>query len=161
MNPEATFEKCSKLISLTMNAALRYTPGASFTDTVCFQERAMTKQLERCWIPLGSFGIAVLLSFLAGGAQRFVSARQAGGTTGCSCTFKIMEQNGSVDWETEGPKSVVLKKISISNGCTVCTSSEPPNLVWAANWTATNLTVAYTIKAKGFKHVVNNGSVIP
>jgi hypothetical protein len=106
-------------------------------------------------IPIGSFALAVALGLLSGGLNRPVVARQSTGGTGCECKFDIMSQTGFISWKTQSLTTPPLSSVFIENSVTVCTSSDPASLGWNAEWTATNLTIAYSVVVKGFDPIID------
>ena len=94
-------------------------------------------------VPALSFGLAVALSFVAGGVHRLVSGRQAGGTTSCPCVTKILSLKSTVDWATTNGSSLVLTKCNLTEEARVCTSSPQPPKLTIVNYYAT-LTVRWS-----------------
>ena len=103
--------------------------------------------MKGLWIPLGSFVLAVALSALSG-STRPVSARQSANQSGCECKLEILQQSGTVTWNTSSAISDLITKLSVKNGASLCVSSNKQGGgdKWTAKWTATNIHITYTYR---------------
>ena len=115
--------------------------------------------MRSVWIPLGSFALALGLSALSG-APRIAAARQSAGGTGCECKLDVMEQTGSFSWKTETAGTAALTGVTIQNSVKACVGNSPKAGKWKAEWTATNLSVAFLAQIKGFQDVIET-RVVP
>jgi len=103
--------------------------------------------MKSLWIPLGSFALAVALSVFAGGRAP-LSARQSGNPSGCECKLEILQQSGTLNWNTSSAVGDLITKLNVKNGASLCVASDKPGGAdkWTAKWTATNIHITYTFE---------------